>query len=451
VSSPAPFPDGFLWGAATSAYQIEGSPLADGAGPSNWHRFTHTPGRTRGGDTGDSACDHYRRWRDDVVLMRELGLNAYRFSISWSRILPEGAGRVNRPGLDFYDRLVDELLDNGISPMATLFHWDLPAALEDRGGWLERDVAEWFADYTRIVVAALGDRVRHWATLNEPWVVMDAGYVHGKHPPGARNWDAVPLVSHNMLRAHALAVRAHRAEGAGEIGIVVNLEPKYPASGRPEDISATARADAYMNRHYLDPLLLGEYPAELRELFGAAWPRFPEEDAALIREPIDFLGINYYTRSVTQSRTSSPPLGAARVRQESHLHTELDWEVFPDGLYDVLVWVRARYGERPLYVTENGAAFADPASAAGPLVHDPLRVEYLREHLRAVARARAAGVDVRGYFAWSLLDNFEWAEGYSKRFGLYHVNFATQQRTPKSSAHFYADVIASSGASLDNA
>lgn len=449
VSEFRPFPDGFLWGAATSAYQIEGSPLADGAGPSNWHRFTHLPGRTRTGDTGDVACDHYRRWRDDVRLMRELGLNAYRFSISWSRILPEGTGRVNPVGLAFYDRLVDELLGNGISPMVTLFHWDLPAALEDRGGWLEREIGDWFADYARVVFGALGDRVPRWATLNEPWVVMDAGYAHGVHPPGVRNWDAVPLVSHNLLRAHALAVQTHRAEGGGGIGLVVNLEPKCAASERPEDLEATARADAYMNRHYLDPIFLGEYPAELRELFGAGWPRFPQDDFRLIGEPIDFLGINYYTRSVTQAAPSNPPLRAARVRQEGRIHTELDWEVYPDGLTDVLSWVRSRYGERPLYITENGAAFADPATAEGSLVQDPRRVEYLLEHLRAVARARAAGVDVRGYFAWSLLDNFEWAEGYSKRFGLYHVNFDTQQRTPKTSAHFYADVIRSSGASLD--
>ncbi|MGH7446427.1 MAG: GH1 family beta-glucosidase [Longimicrobiales bacterium] len=448
MNESTPFPAGFLWGAATSAYQIEGSPLADGAGPSNWHRFSHTPGRTRDGDTGDIACDHYRRWRDDVRLMRELGLNAYRFSISWSRILPEGTGRVNSRGLAFYDRLVDELLGNGISPMVTLFHWDLPAALEDRGGWLVRDIAEWFADYARVVFAALGDRVPLWATLNEPWVVMDAGYAHDVHPPGERNWEGVPVVSHNLLRAHALAVRAHRAEGGGDIGLVVNLEPKYAASERPEDIAATERADAYMNRHYLDPLFLGEYPAELRELFGADWPEFPDEDFQLIREPIDFLGINYYTRSVTRAEPSSTPLRAGRVPQERARHTELDWEVYPDGLSDVLEWVRSRYGDRPLYVTENGAAFADPPVADGPVVRDPLRVDYLMEHLRAVARARESGVDVRGYFAWSLLDNFEWAEGYSKRFGLYHVNFATQQRTPKTSARFYADVIRSNGAAL---
>jgi beta-glucosidase len=446
--SDSAFPDGFLWGAATSAYQIEGSPLADGAGASNWHRFSHIPGRIRNGDSGDVACDHYRRWRDDVALMRELGLNAYRFSIAWSRILPDGTGAVNRRGIEFYDRLVDALLAAEIQPVVTLFHWDLPAALEDRGAWLERDSAAWFADYARVVFGALGDRVALWATLNEPWVVMDAGYAHGVHTPGHRSWDEVPYVSHNLLRAHALAVRAYRAEqGSGRIGIVINLEPKYPVSDRAEDVAATARADAYMNRHYLDPLFTGAYPDELRQMFGPAWPEFPDEDYGLITEPIDFLGINYYKRSVVRADANALLARARDVPQE-RLHTELGWEVYPDGLTDILAWVHSRYRRLPLYVTENGASFTDPPVAPGPLVDDPLRVAYLRDHLRALARARDMGADVRGYFVWSLLDNFEWTEGYAKRFGLYHVNFETQQRTPKASARFYAEVIHSNGAVL---
>jgi beta-glucosidase len=448
VADTSVFPAGFVWGAATSAYQIEGSPLADGAGPSNWHRFSHIAGRIRNGDTGDVACDHYRRWREDIALMRELGLDAYRFSIAWSRILPEGMGRANARGVAFYDQLVDALLEAGIEPFVTLYHWDLPLAIEDRGGWLERDSAEWFADYARVVFAALGDRVMRWATLNEPWVVMDAGYAHGVHPPGHRSWAEVPLVSHNLLRGHGLAVRAYRAErGDGEIGIVVNLEPKYPYAEREEDVTATARADAYINRHYLDPLFTGAYPDELREMFGDAWPEFPDEDFRLITEPIDYLGINYYKRSVTRADPDAVPTGAREVPQAG-VHTELGWEVYPDGLTDTLAWVHARYRRLPLYVTENGAAFADPAVVHSSLVDDPARVAYVRDHLAAVARARASGVDVRGYFVWSLLDNFEWAEGYSKRFGLYHVNFATQRRTPKASAHFYADVIRSNGAAL---
>ena len=442
------FPDGFLWGAATSAYQVEGSPLADGAGPSTWHRFSHTPGNTAGGETGDVACDHYRRWAGDVRLMAELGLKAYRFSISWSRLLPDGTGRVNQAGIDFYSRLVDALLEAGITPMATLYHWDLPAALDDRGGWLNRDAAEWFAEYAAVAFRALDDRVPLWATLNEPWVVMHAGYLAGEHAPGHRNLYEAPRVTHNLLRAHGSAVRAYRAEGRGRIGLVVNLEPKYPASDAPADLAATARADAYMNRQYLDPVFRGSYPEELREVFGEAWPDFPADDFDVIREPVDWLGVNYYSRNVVRDDPAALPLRTGRVRQPRHAHTEMDWEVYPQALEDVLVWVRERCGDVPLYVTENGAAFYDPPVAEGDTLEDPLRVAYFREHLRAVRRAVARGVDVRGYFAWSLLDNYEWSAGYSRRFGIVHVDLETQRRTPKRSARFYGEVIRSNGGAL---
>lgn len=443
------FPEGFLWGAATSAYQIEGSPLADGAGPSIWQRFTHSPGRTRNGETGDVACDHYHRWPEDVALMRELGLNAYRFSISWSRILPDGTGRVNPAGLDFYSRLVDALLENGIAPSATLYHWDLPAALDDRGGWLNREVADWFAEYARTLFGALGDRVSMWATLNEPWVVSDGGYLHGALAPGHRNLFEAPIATHNLLRAHGAAVQAFRAEQRdGRIGLVVNLEPKYPASNDPADLAATQRADAYMNRQYLDPALLGHYPDELREIFGEAWPEWPAEDLELIRQPLDFLGINYYTRSVSRDDPAALPVRASGVRQPQHPCTETEWEVYPPALTTLLLGVRERYGEVPLYITENGAAFYDPPAPLDGRIDDPLRVHYYREHLKAVREAIREGVDVRGYFAWSLLDNFEWSLGYSKRFGLVHVDYATQRRTPKASARFYAEVIHTHGAAL---
>ena len=441
------FPDGFLWGASTSAYQIEGSPLADGAGSNVWHRFSHTPGRVANGDTGDVACDHYRRWRDDIDLMTELGLNAYRFSIAWSRILPQGRGTVNTRGLDFYDRLVDGLLARGIEPMVTLFHWDLPSALDDRGGWLNRDIADWFAEYTRVVVRTLDGRVRKWATLNEPWVVTDGGYLFGVLAPGHANLYEAPLATHNILRAHALGVQTYRAEGKHEIGLVVNLEPKYPASDDARDVAATARADAYMNRQYLDPPLLGTYPDELREIFGDAWPEFPADDMRLLKQPIDFLGINYYTRSVTRDDPTALPVRAGRVRQPHHVHTTLDWEVWPDALKDILLWVTKRYGPIPLYVTENGSAFYDPPSSAD-LVDDPLRQWYLRDHLRAVHAAIRQGADLRGYFAWSLLDNFEWAHGFSKRFGLVHVDYATQQRTIKGTGRLYSEIIRTNGACL---
>ncbi|HEY7575814.1 MAG TPA: GH1 family beta-glucosidase [Thermoanaerobaculia bacterium] len=442
----ARFPSGFLWGASTSAYQIEGSPLADGAAPSIWHRFAHTPGLIRDGDTGDVACDHYRRFREDVALMKELGLNAYRFSISWSRVLPEGRGRVNERGLDFYRRLVEELEKAGIRPNATLYHWDIPAALDDRGGWLNRDVADWFADYARVLYRALDAGVEMWATLNEPWVVTDGGYLRGVLAPGHENLFEAPIVSHNLLRAHAAAVDVYRAEGRKKIGLVVNLEPKSPATARPEDAAATARDDAYMNRQFLDPVFLGRYPEELAEIFGEAWPQFPSGDLDAIRRPIDFLGVNYYKRGIVRDDPDAWPVRASLVHPRHSTQTETQWEVHAPGLTDILVWVKQRYGGLPLYVTENGAAFYDPPTAPAEGVEDPLRTAYLRDHVAAARLAIEKGVDLRGYFAWSLLDNLEWSHGFSKRFGIVHVDFATQRRTPKSSALFYRDLIRRNGA-----
>ena len=442
------FPDRFLWGSATSAYQIEGSPLADGAGPSIWERFVHTPGLVRDGDTGDVACDHYRRYRDDVALMARLGLKAYRFSVSWSRVMPLGCGAVNPAGIGFYDRLTDELLRHGIEPMITLYHWDLPAALHERGGWLNRDSAHWFADYARVLFRKFDDRVKLWATINEPWVISDGGYLQGALAPGHRNLSEAPVVSHHLLCAHGAAVQAYRAEGRHRIGPVVNLEPKHPASDRAEDVAATERANAYMNRQYLDPIFLGRYPQELAGIFGAAWPQWPAEDFDLIRQPIDFLGVNYYTRSVTRFDEAAWPLRAAAVRQPGAIYSEMGWEVYARGLADTLRWVKDRYGALPLYVTENGAAFADPPTVEGERLEDPLRVEYLRSHLEAVGSALDSGIDVRGYFVWSLLDNFEWTLGYSKRFGIVHVDFGSQRRTPKASADFFSRVIDSNGRSL---
>ncbi|MGI8840150.1 MAG: GH1 family beta-glucosidase [Caulobacteraceae bacterium] len=443
------FPNRFLWGAATAAYQVEGSPLADGAGMSIWDRFAHTPGLIRDGDTGDVACDQYRLYRQDVALMRELGLQAYRFSVSWSRVLPAGRGAPNLAGLDYYERLVDTLLGSGVEPLLTLYHWDLPAALDDLGGWLNRDAADWFADYASLMYERLDGRVKTWATLNEPWVIADGGYLHGALAPGHENRFEAPIASHNLLRAHGAAVGAYRATGKHRIGLVVNLEPKYPASDDPADLAATARADAYMNRQYLDPVFLGRYPDEMREIFGQAWPAWPAEDFALIAQPIDWLGVNYYTRGVTRHDEANWPVKAASARQAGALYTETDWEVFPQGLADTLLWVKARYGDIPLMITENGAAFPDPPVAEGGRLEDPLRTAYLRAHLAAVRDAIGRGVNVEGYMVWSLLDNLEWSLGYSKRFGIVHVNFATQERTPKDSARFYARVIAGNGAGLD--
>lgn len=444
-----PFPAGFLWGCATAAYQIEGSPLADGAGASIWQRFSHDPRLMAAkGDTGDVACDHYNRMEDDVRLMKELGLQAYRFSIAWGRILPEGTGRVNEAGLGFYERLVDALLANGIEPMCTLYHWDLPVALDDRGGWLNRDIADWFADYGRLLFERLDGRVKKWVTLNEPWVVTDGGYLHGALAPGHKNMFEAPIASHNLMRAHGATVKAYREVGKHEIGLVVNLEPKYPASGSAEDLAATRRAEAYMNRQYLDPALKGSYPPELREIFGEAWPDFPAEDFALIQQPIDFVGVNYYTRNVTRADTSWP-LNAGPVNQPQSTYTTTGWEVFPQGLTDALLWVKDTYGDMPLYVTENGAAFYDPPNADGGTIDDPLRVDYLKRHIAAIGKAIAGGADVRGYMLWSLFDNLEWSLGYSKRFGIVHVNFDTLVRTPKNSARFYSRAIANNGAEED--
>jgi beta-glucosidase len=443
------FPDSFLWGAATSAYQIEGSPLADGAGPSIWHRFARTPGMVADGDTGDIACDHYRRMQDDVAMMKRMGLTAYRFSIAWARVLPTGRGAVNEAGIGFYERLVDTLLENGITPMATLYHWDLPAALDDLGGWLNRDVADWFADYATVVFKRLDDRVKLWATLNEPWVVTDGGYLHGVLAPGHRNLFEAPIVTHNLLRAHGKAVQAYRAVGKHEVGLVVNLAPKQPATDRPVDIAAAGRADAYMNRQYLDPVFLGSYPPEMTEIFGEAWPAWPAADFDLIGQKIDFVGINYYMRDMICHEEAAWPVKTGVVPQPQSTYTDTGWEVHPKGLTQILTWVKQRYGALPLYVTENGAAFYDPPMAADGAVHDPLRTRYYQDHLRAIHDAIEQGVDLRGYCAWSLMDNLEWALGYSKRFGLVHVNFQTQERTLKDSAHFYSRVIASKGAALD--
>jgi beta-glucosidase len=451
MSEHSGFPPDFLWGAATAAYQIEGSPLADGAGASIWHRFSHTPGRTANGDTGDVACDHYYRYASDIGLMRELGLQAYRLSIAWGRIYPEGKGRINQAGLDFYSRLTDKLLEAGIIPNVTLYHWDLPAALDDRGGWLNPDIAEWFGDYAATMFDALADRVPMWATINEPLVVMDGGYMNGNLAPGHRNMYEAPIVTHNLLRAHGRGVQAFRARNARDsrIGLVVNLDRKYPASDSRQDEEAVARAHAYGNEQYLDPVLLGRYPAKLREIFGDAWPDWPDEDLALIKQPLDYVGVNYYTRLVVKHDETHPPINVGVEPQVDALHTEMGWEVFPLALTHILTWLKERYGDIPLYITENGSAFMDPPEAIDGRIEDPLRVEYLRSHLHAIRDAIQQGVNLRGYFAWSLLDNYEWSHGYTKRFGIVHVNYPTQERTIKDSGRYYSRIIESNGAALD--
>lgn len=435
------FPEGFLWGAATASYQIEGSPLADGAGASIWHRFSHTPGTTHNGDTGDIACDHYRRWQEDVALMREMGLKAYRFSISWGRILPEGKGAVNPSGLDFYDRLVDALLDAGIQPMVTLYHWDLPGALQDLGGWANREIVNWFGDYTQVVAQRLGDRVRLWATLNEPWVFTFLGYVHGYHAPAMRDlWAGLRAVHHALL-AHGESVARMRAilPEQARVGIVLNLAPQHPATSSEEDKAAAERVHAMNNALFVEPLVKGSYPALVEQMVGFAWPSIQSGDMERISQPIDFIGVNYYSRGIVQ-HAEHGYLRADSVRNEGALHTDMGWEVYPEGLYEILQWLHSQAPQVSLYITENGAAFRDEVHNGR--VEDTLRLEYLRQHFIQAHRAIQDGVPLKGYFVWSLMDNFEWTYGYSKRFGIVYVDYGTQQRIWKDSARWYQQVIA---------
>jgi beta-glucosidase len=420
------FPRDFLWGAATSAYQIEGAWDEDGKGLSIWDAFCRVPGAILDGDTGDTACDHYHRYLDDVGLMAELGLGAYRFSISWPRVLPEGVGRVEPRGLDFYDRLVDALLERGLRPFATLYHWDLPQALQERGGWASDDAPAWFAEYAGVVGARLGDRVRDWATLNEPQVVAFVGHHEGRHAPGERDFGLTLRVSHQLLRAHcegALAVRVAAPDAA--VGIVLNLSPTEPASDDPADVEAARLVDGHWNRWFLDPVFGRGYPQDV--CARAGWDR-PAPEAV----PLDFLGVNYYFRTRVRADAEAE-LGGAMVEPEGAL-TETGWEVHPPGLTEVLRRVHEDYRAPLVYVTENGAAY--------PGIDDPLRVRYLETHFGAAADALESGVPLRGYFVWSLLDNFEWAMGYSARFGIVHVDYDTQVRTVKRSGKWYQDLIA---------
>ncbi|MBK0376864.1 beta-glucosidase [Streptomyces sp. RB110-1] len=464
AAATAPFPTGFLWGAATAAYQVEGAAAEQGRTPSIWDTFSHTPGRVLGGDTGDVAADHFHRYRDDVALMKRLGLKAYRFSLSWSRVQPTGRGPAVERGLDFYRSLVDELLAAGIEPVATLYHWDLPQELEDAGGWPERVTAERFADYAAITARALGDRVSLWTTLNEPWCSAFLGYGSGVHAPGRTEPAAALRAAHHLNLAHGRATEALRANlpATARTSVTLNLHQVRPLTADAADADAARRIDAVGNRVFTGPMLRGAYPQDLLadtehivnwdELVRAG-------DLAAIAAPIDLLGVNYYTPTIV----STPADGAGDTRNDGHgssdhspwpgsehvsFHlaeglpvTAMNWSVKPDGLYDLLMDVAREHPELPLMVTENGAAFEDAPDADGR-VHDPDRIAYLHGHLDAVRRAVADGADVLGYFLWSLLDNFEWGYGYAKRFGAVYVDYATQVRTPKSSAHWYADVIA---------
>jgi len=435
------FPEGFIWGAATAAYQIEGAWNEDGKGESIWDHFSHQPGMIENGDTGDVACDHYHLWKEDISLMKTLGLDAYRFSMSWPRLLPDGRGRVNQKGLDFYSQLVDELLKAGIQPFITLYHWDLPQALQDQGGWPVRDTALAFTEYTDLATRHLGDRVKFWATLNEPFVSAYIGYLEGRHAPGHKDLGEMMAAAHHLLLAHGWAIPIiRRNSDSGEVGIVLNIVPQVPASDSDVDKAAARQRDGVINRWYLDPLAGRGYPDDVIQHYSLPLDFIQPSDMEAIAVPIDLLGVNYYTRGIVRSSEIPESDNAPIAIFPNPVTTEMGWEVYPEGLFDTLVDIHRDYDFPVLYITENGAAFPDHIDADGA-VNDPQRVTYIQEHLLATARAIRGGVPVRGYFSWSLLDNFEWAHGYSKRFGLIYVDFQNQRRVLKSSARWYQRVI----------
>jgi beta-glucosidase len=438
------FPKGFLWGAATAAYQIEGAWDEDGKGESIWDRFCHMPYRVLNGDTGDVACDHYHLWQQDVALMQSLNLKAYRFSISWPRVLPLGKGPVNGKGLDFYDRLVDALLKAGIQPNVTLNHWDLPQALQEAGGWPNRDSAAWFADYARVVYDRLGDRVPMWATHNEPMVIAFLGYQTGTFAPGIADMSQALQAVHHLLLAHGQAVTAFRQGGyAGKIGIVLNISPYQPASDSEADRMACQRLDQLYTRIFTEPLFEGHYPEPLMTWLAEHAPQIKDGDLEIIHQPIDLLGVNYYNKSAVafEHETGLMKLRSWNISAPGWGKTDLNWGIYPDGLHEVLVDVHTRYAVPEIYVTESGCAAVDLPNEDG-LVEDRDRIEFLRAHFRAAHQAIEGGVPLKGYFVWSLMDNFEWNRGYDKRFGVVRVDYRTQERFPKASASWYKDLIA---------
>ncbi|AGP52848.1 GH1 family beta-glucosidase [Streptomyces rapamycinicus] len=434
------FPHDFLWGTATSAYQVEGAVAEDGRSPSIWDTFSHTPGKVAGDDHGDVACDHYHRWRQDIGLMKRLGTNAYRLSIAWPRVMPGGDGPVNAKGLAFYDELIDGLLEAGITPSVTLYHWDLPQVLQDRGGWPERDTAEHFAAYASVVADRLGDRVHHWTTLNEPLCSAWIGHLEGVMAPGLTDLTAAVRASYHLLLGHGLAAQAIRAAAPrAEVGIVNNLNTVQAATDRPEDQAAARRMDGHTNRWWLDPVHGRGFPADMREVYGVELPERPG-DLDTIAAPLDWLGLNYYFPATVTDDPTGPAPHARAVRRPDVPRTGMDWEVDADGIESLLLRLTGEYGARKLYVTENGSAYPDVVRPDGT-VDDPERQDYLVQHLAACASAVRKGAPLAGYFAWSLLDNFEWAYGYDKRFGLVHVDYRTQVRTIKGTGHRYAEII----------
>ncbi|MGA3121647.1 MAG: GH1 family beta-glucosidase [Polyangiaceae bacterium] len=445
------FPAGFVWGAATSSYQIEGATNEDGRGESIWDRYAKTVANIKDGSNGDVACDHYHRWRQDVALMGSLKLAAYRFSVAWPRVHPTGRSPVNDRGLDFYSRLVDALLERGIAPYVTLYHWDLPQVLQDAGGWVNRDTAHAFVEYAEAVSRRLGDRVKHWITHNEPWCASFVSYAKGVHAPGLRDWSAAIASSHHLLLSHGWAVSVIRRNSPGaEVGITVNLSPAVPASPSPDDADAARHYDGFMNRWFLDPLYRGFYPPDMvldyvraGYLAETGMPFVRSGDLRDIAVATDFLGVNYYNRAVTRSDRVPEQKNRPRTvfLAPPSEWTAIGWEVYPQGMFEVLMRVHLGYRPAKIYVTENGASYPD-APDASKRVADTRRIAFMRDHLLAARRAIGEGVPLEGYFAWSLMDNYEWDHGYTQRFGLTWIDYATQERIPKDSAFWYREVIA---------
>lgn len=441
------FPKGFVWGAATAAYQIEGAWDADGKGPSIWDVFSHQEGVIKNGDHGDVACDHYHRMEEDVRLMKEMGLMSYRFSIAWSRILPEGRGQINEKGIAFYNRLIDALLAAEIEPVITLYHWDLPQALQEEGGWANPQIVEDFGYYASVIYDAYGDRVKRFITHNEPWVAAFAGYFAGRHAPGIKDFKTAVLVSHHLITSHAKACQVYRRHllGDGEIGITLNLFPIVPATESEKDQAAATFVDGYHNRWFLDAVLHGEYPKDLAERFEREYGFVPDKShMALIKEQkSDFLGINYYLRKIVKADEKVEDTRYSEVSGELD-KTDMGWEIYPGGLTELLIRIRDEYENIPVYITENGAAFGETKTRQERLA-DQNRIAFLEQHFDEALKAIHAGCDLRGYYVWSLMDNFEWAHGYAKRFGLIDINYDTLERQPKASAYWYQGFIKGQG------
>lgn len=446
------FPKDFLWGTATSAYQIEGATNQDGRGKSIWDVFCEEPGNIKDEDDGSKACDHYNLYREDVKLMDDLGIEAYRFSISWPRVIPEGTGEVNEEGLDFYDRLIDSLLEAEITPYITLYHWDLPYSIQEKGGWTNRDSINWFTDYVSAVISRLGDRVKHWLTINEPWVASYVGHEEGRHAPGKQNFKIANQVAHNLLVAHGKAVKSIRSKGDSnhKVGLALNVSPGYPLSDCKLDQEAASRFEKWHNDSFLKPIFQGKYPEKIIQLYeeNGIGPEIKKKDLEIINQELDYLGINYYTRRVIR-HDKEHPLGFRQLSfDDCNLTERKDFSVAQqcseNGFYDILTKIWRSYQLPPIYITENGAAMELEDEAKGSF-NDTERVAYLREHLRQIRQAMVEGVEIKGYFIWSLLDNFEWEKGYSRRFGIVHVDFDTKERIAKQSAKWFRSVIENNG------